>query len=112
MKQQLRLHVNGAIHQKIPPNKAKLIVCKNNFHGRTTTIISFSSDEGSKENFGPHTPGFIEIPYNDLESLESELKNSNIAGFLVEPIQGEAGVNTPDEFLKKQKPYVHYIMSY
>ena len=95
----------GYTSKKIPPNKAKLIVCKNNFHGRTTTIISFSSDEGSKENFGPHTPGFIEIPYNDLESLESELKkNSNIAGFLVEPIQGEAGVNTPDEFfLKKAK---------
>ena len=95
----------GYTSKKIPPNKAKLIVCKNNFHGRTTTIISFSSDEGSKENFGPHTPGFIEIPYNDLESLESELKkNSNVAGFLVEPIQGEAGVNIPDEFfLKKAK---------
>ena len=104
----------GYITKEIPPNKAKLIVCKNNFHGRTTTIISFSSDEGSKENFGPHTPGFIEIPYDDLESLESELKtNSNIAGFLVEPIQGEAGVNTPDEqFLKKQKPYAHYMKSY
>ena len=97
----------GYISKKIPPNKAIIIVCKNNFHGRTTTIISFSSDEGSKNNFGPHTPGFIEIPFNDLESLESEIKkNSNIVGFLVEPIQGEAGVNIPDEyFLKKAKAF-------
>lgn len=79
-------------------NKAQIIVCDNNFHGRTTTIISFSSDAGSKNYFGPHTGGFLHIPYNDLEALEALLQtNKNIVGFLVEPIQGEAGVYTPDE---------------
>lgn len=85
--------------------EAQIIVCENNFHGRTTTIISFSNDEGARKNFGPYTPGFIKIPYNDTEALEEALKsNSNIAGFLVEPIQGEAGVYVPSEgFLTRAK---------
>ena len=89
----------------IPEGHAQIIVCDNNFHGRTTTIISFSSDAGSKDHFGPHTGGFIHIPYNDTVALEKALKeNPNIAGFLVEPIQGEAGVNTPDDdFIAKAK---------
>lgn len=86
----------------IPQDKAKIIVCDQNFHGRTTTIISFSSDEDSKKNFGPYTPGFISIPYNDLEALEKALDEENVAGFMVEPIQGEAGVNTPaNEYVAK-----------
>ena len=89
----------------IPENKAEIIVCAQNFHGRTSTIISFSSDPGSKHNFGPYPTGFITIPYNDTEALEAVLEvNPNIAGFLVEPIQGEAGVYTPDEnFIRKAK---------
>ena len=78
-------------------NEAKIIVCENNFHGRTTTIISFSNDANARKNFGPYTPGFIKIPYNDIEALEAALGEDNIAGFLVEPIQGEAGVFVPDE---------------
>lgn len=81
----------------IPENEAKIIVCEGNFHGRTTTVISFSSDPSSKKNFGPYTPGFITIPYNDTEALAAALKDKNVAGFLVEPIQGEAGVVVPDE---------------
>ncbi|MGB1449884.1 MAG: ornithine--oxo-acid transaminase [Flavobacteriaceae bacterium] len=82
----------------IPEGQAQIVVCNNNFHGRTTTIISFSSDAGSKDHFGPHTQGFIHIPYNDTKALAEVLeKNPNVAGFLVEPIQGEAGVYTPDE---------------
>jgi ornithine--oxo-acid transaminase len=81
----------------IAKNQAKIIVCEGNFHGRTTTIVSFSSDPSSYENFGPYPAGFIQIPYNDLEALEKALKEENVAGFLVEPIQGEAGVYTPDE---------------
>ncbi len=81
----------------IPHNKAEIIVCEQNFHGRTTTVISFSSDPDACQNFGPYTPGFIKIPYNDLEALSSALKNPHVAGFLVEPIQGEAGVNVPDQ---------------
>lgn len=80
----------------IQHDKAEIIVCEQNFHGRTTTIISFSSDPDAYGNFGPYTPGFIRIPYNDLEALGNALKNPNVAGFLVEPIQGEAGVNVPD----------------
>jgi ornithine--oxo-acid transaminase len=81
----------------IAENAAKIIVCEGNFHGRTTTIVSFSSDNDAKNNFGPFTPGFIKIPYNDVKALEEALKQENVAGFLVEPIQGEAGVFTPDE---------------
>ena len=81
----------------IQENEAKIIVCDNNFHGRTTTIVSFSNDESARKNFGPFTPGFIRIPYNDIEALSEALKEDNVAGFLVEPIQGEAGVFTPDE---------------
>ncbi len=81
----------------IAENEAKIIVCDGNFHGRTTTIISFSNDPVANKNFGPYTPGFIRIPYNDLNALEAALKEENIAGFLVEPIQGEAGVFVPDE---------------
>lgn len=88
----------------IPENEAKLIVCDGNFHGRTTTIISFSNDPDASKNFGPYTPGFIRIPYDDTTALEEALKQDNVAGFLVEPIQGEAGVYVPSEgFLKKAK---------
>jgi ornithine--oxo-acid transaminase len=89
----------------IAENEAKIIVCENNFHGRTTTIISFSNDEVARKNFGPYTAGFIKIEYNNLEALENTLKTTeNIAGFLVEPIQGEAGVYVPSEgYLAKAK---------
>ena len=89
----------------IPENQAQIIVCENNFHGRTTTIISFSNDEGARKSFGPFTAGFIKIPYDDIDALEAVLKSStNIAGFLVEPIQGEAGVYVPTEgYLAKAK---------
>lgn len=89
----------------IPENKAEIIVCKNNFHGRTTTIISFSNDEEARKNFGPFTEGFIKIDYDNIAALEEALKSSkNIAGFLVEPIQGEAGVYVPAEgYLAKAK---------
>lgn len=81
---------------------AQIIVVDNNFHGRTTTIISFSNDENARKNFGPYTPGFIKIPYDDVEALEKALQQENIAGFMVEPIQGEAGVFVPDEdYLRK-----------
>ncbi|MEK9612790.1 MAG: ornithine--oxo-acid transaminase [Flavobacteriaceae bacterium] len=87
----------GYTQKNISENKAEIIVCSQNFHGRTSTIISFSSDPGSKNHFGPHASGFISIPYNDIEALESILETRpNVAGFLVEPIQGEAGVYTPD----------------
>jgi len=82
----------------IPENEAVILVCEGNFHGRTTTIISFSNDPDARTNFGPYTPGFVSIPYNDVEALENAIKEiPNVAGFLVEPIQGEAGVFTPDE---------------
>lgn len=86
-------------------NNAEIIVCENNFHGRTTTIISFSNDPIARKNFGPYTKGFIKIEYDNIEALEETLKsNQNIAGFLVEPIQGEAGVYVPsDGYLKKAK---------
>ncbi len=82
----------------LPENSAKIIVCENNFHGRTTTIVSFSNDPDANTNYGPFTPGFIKIPYNDISALENILKQEGdqIAGFLVEPIQGEAGVYVPD----------------
>ncbi|MCD6544053.1 MAG: ornithine--oxo-acid transaminase [Flavobacteriaceae bacterium] len=91
--------------KNIQEEKAQIIVCENNFHGRTTTIISFSNDEDARKNFGPYTPGFIKIPYNDADALEKTIKsNDNVAGFMVEPIQGEAGVFVPDEgYLTKVK---------
>ena len=78
---------------------AKIIVCENNFHGRTTTIVSFSNDKDAHNNYGPFTPGFLRIPYNDIEALAKVLEDEaeHIAAFLVEPIQGEAGVYVPDE---------------
>ncbi|MGS2738718.1 ornithine--oxo-acid transaminase [Sinomicrobium sp. M5D2P17] len=87
----------------VAEEEAKIIVCENNFHGRTTTIISFSNDETARKNFGPYTPGFVKIPYDDTDALEKVLKTEkNIAGFLVEPIQGEAGVYVPsDGYLKR-----------
>ncbi|MBK6282918.1 MAG: ornithine--oxo-acid transaminase [Draconibacterium sp.] len=86
----------------IPANEAKIIVCDGNFHGRTITIVSMSSDPDAYNDYGPYTPGFIHIPFNDIERLEQELKNPNVAGFLVEPIQAEAGVYVPDEgYLRK-----------
>lgn len=88
----------------IDQNQATIVVCEGNFHGRTTTIVSFSSDEGSKKNFGPFTPGFVSVPYNDLVTLDKALSQKNIAGFLVEPIQGEAGVFVPAEgYLREAK---------
>ncbi|MEK7225156.1 MAG: aminotransferase class III-fold pyridoxal phosphate-dependent enzyme, partial [Bacteroidota bacterium] len=88
----------------IEEGKAKIIVCEGNFHGRTSTVISFSSDPASKKNFGPFMPGFEMIPYNDLNALSFALTDKNVAGFLVEPIQGEAGVVVPDDgYLKKAK---------
>ncbi len=82
----------------IPENQAEIVVCENNFHGRTTTIISFSNDPVARKNFGPYTDGFIKIEYDNLQALEETLKNnSNVAGFLVEPIQGEAGVYVPSD---------------
>ncbi|PWA07323.1 ornithine--oxo-acid transaminase [Flavobacterium psychrotolerans] len=85
--------------------EAQIIVCDGNFHGRTTTIISFSNDENARKNFGPYTEGFIKIPYDSIEALEKVLQSDkNIAGFLVEPIQGEAGVYTPaDDYLMRAK---------
>ena len=86
----------------IEDNKAKIIVCENNFHGRTITIVSMSTDPEARKDYGPYTPGFITIPYNDLDALEKELQDPDVAGFLVEPIQGEAGVYVPDEgYIKK-----------
>ena len=89
----------------IPENQAQIVVCENNFHGRTTTIISFSNDPVARKNFGPYTDGFIKIEYDNLIALQKVLEeNSNIAGFLVEPIQGEAGVYVPsDNYLKDAK---------
>lgn len=81
----------------IPANKAKIVVCDGNFHGRTITIVSMSSDPDATNDYGPFTPGFINIPYNDTERLEKELKEPNVAGFLVEPIQAEAGVYVPED---------------
>lgn len=81
----------------IAGHEAQIIVCEGNFHGRTTTIISFSNDENARKNFGPYTAGFIKIAYDDLAALESALQSGNVAGFLVEPIQGEAGVYVPSE---------------
>jgi ornithine--oxo-acid transaminase len=89
----------------IPEQQAQIVVCDGNFHGRTTTIISFSNDANARTNFGPYTEGFISIPYDDIDALEQVLKNNpNVAGFLVEPIQGEAGVYTPaDDYMLRVK---------
>ncbi len=81
----------------IPENKAKIIACEGNFHGRTITIISISTDPDSYKGYGPYTPGFKVIPYNDIDALKKEIDDKNVAGFLVEPIQGEAGVYVPDD---------------
>lgn len=90
----------------IQKNKAKIIVCENNFHGRTTGVISFSTDPSAQHNFGPFSAGFDVIPFNDLTALSNALNDNNVAGFLVEPIQGEAGVNVADEgYLAKAKQY-------
>ncbi len=92
--------------KKIEKNKAKIIVCEGNFHGRTLGIISFSTDPESRNDFGPYLDGFEAIPYNDLPALANALKDGNVAGFLVEPIQGEAGVNVPDAgYLEKAKQF-------
>lgn len=86
----------------IAENKAKIICCENNFHGRTITIITMSTDPDARNDYGPFTPGFITIPYNDARALENALQDTDVAGFIVEPIQGEAGVFVPDEsYLKK-----------
>jgi ornithine--oxo-acid transaminase len=95
-------------HKRIDEDRAKIIVCDNNFHGRTTTIVSFSSDKNARRNFGPYPPGFIRIPYNDLEALRAVAADPEVAGFLVEPIQGEAGVYTPtDDYLAKAAAICH-----
>ncbi|HVG40414.1 MAG TPA: ornithine--oxo-acid transaminase, partial [Chitinophagaceae bacterium] len=88
----------------IPTNEAKIIVCEGNFHGRTTTVISLSTDPSAYIDFGPYMPGFIKIPFNDIAALEAALEDNTVAGFLLEPIQGEAGVVVPDEgYLSKAK---------
>lgn len=88
----------------IEEGKAVIIVCEGNFHGRTTSVISFSSDPSARKNFGPYMPGFAAIPYNDTAALAKALENKNVVGFLVEPIQGEAGVLVPgDGYLAKAK---------
>ena len=92
----------------IEENEATIVVCKGNFHGRTTTIISFSDDDNARDNFGPYTGGFVSILYNDIKALEEVAKDKNVIGFLVEPIQGEAGVYTPDEdFIAKAQEICH-----
>ncbi|MDX9882533.1 MAG: ornithine--oxo-acid transaminase [Prolixibacteraceae bacterium] len=86
----------------VPVNEAKIVVCNGNFHGRTITIISMSSDPDAYNHYGPYTPGFVKVPYNDLEALEEAFQDKNVAGFLVEPIQAEAGVYIPEDgFLRK-----------
>ena len=90
--------------KRIKEGNAKIIVCEGNFHGRTSTVISFSNDPQARKNFGPYMPGFISIPYNNLNALTEALKDNDVAGFLVEPIQGEAGVVVPDDgYLSKAK---------
>ena len=96
----------GVVKKGIPNDDVKIICCENNFHGRTITIVTMSSDPDSYANYGPLTPGFIRIPYNDADALENVLKEhgKTVAGFLLEPIQGEAGVFVPDDgYLAKTK---------
>ncbi len=96
----------GYVVKGIEENKAKIIVCAGNFHGRTSTVVSFSTDPSSYTGFGPFMPGFEVIPYNDLAALSAALQDKNVTGFLVEPIQGEAGVVVPDEgYLSKARQY-------
>ena len=86
----------------LPENQAKIIVCDGNFHGRTISIVSMSTDPEAYGGYGPFTPGFVKIPYNDIPALEKALEDPNVAGFILEPIQGEAGVYVPDDgYLKK-----------
>ena len=87
----------GYEKKMIPANEAVIVVCEGNFHGRTSSVISFSTDPSARNNYGPYMPGFTVIPYNDPNALKEVVKNKNVAAFLVEPIQGEAGVNVPDE---------------
>lgn len=87
----------GYAKKGVAANQAKLIVCEGNFHGRTINVISFSTDPDSNKDFGPYTPGYITIPYNDVNALAAALKDKDVTGFLVEPIQGEAGVVVPDD---------------
>lgn len=88
----------------IKADDAVILVANENFHGRTTTIVSFSDDDNARDNYGPYTPGFVSIPYNDVEALEKALEKYTVAGFLVEPIQGEAGVNVPaDDYMKNAR---------
>ncbi|MBC8457863.1 MAG: ornithine--oxo-acid transaminase, partial [Deltaproteobacteria bacterium] len=86
----------------IPENQAKIICCENNFHGRTISVVSMSTDPVARKDFGPFTPGFITIPYNDLDALANALEDPTVAGFIVEPIQGEAGVFVPDDGYMKR----------
>jgi len=92
----------GYERKGVDENQAVIVVAENNFHGRTSTIISFSSDTNARKNFGPYTPGFVKIPYDDISALEKALEGNNVVAFLVEPIQGEAGVYTPaEDYLRK-----------
>ncbi len=94
----------GYDKKHIKDGEAKIIVCENNFHGRTSAIISFSTDPQSYNGFGPYMPGFVIVPFNDIEALQKAMEDKNVAGFLVEPIQGEAGVVVPDDgYLSKAK---------
>lgn len=94
----------GYERKGVDENRAKIIVAENNFHGRTTTIISFSNDANARKNFGPYTAGFLKIPYDDVDALKEALQDPEVVAFLVEPIQGEAGVYTPaEDFIRKSK---------
>ncbi|WP_343703086.1 ornithine--oxo-acid transaminase [Chitinophaga sp.] len=96
----------GYVVKGIPENKAKIIVCTDNFHGRTLNVVSFSTDPTARKNFGPYMPGYEVIPFNNLPALEKALQDPNVAGFMLEPIQGEAGVVVPDEgYLSKVRQY-------
>ena len=87
----------GYLNKKIEENKATIVVCSQNFHGRTINVISFSTDQSSRKGFGPFVPGYLTIDFNDIDALKTVLHDKNVCGFLVEPIQGEAGVVVPEE---------------